>query len=116
MKRAKALRVGDPSETVDMGPVIDDNAFKSITNYIEIGKREGKLVSGGEASSETGWFIKPTVFIDVDPKARIMQEEIFGPVLAVAKARTFEEGIAIANDTEYGLTGSVFSNDRLHLE
>lgn len=116
VKRAKALRVGDPSEPVDMGPAIDGNAFKSITNYIEIGKREGKLVAGGEASSETGWFIKPTVFIDVDPKARIMQEEIFGPVLAVAKARTFEEGIAIANDTEYGLTGSVFSNDRFHLE
>ena len=109
VERTRALKIGDPSEPVDMGPVIDGNAFKNITNYISVGREEGKLAVGGNADSEKGWFIQPTVFIDVDPKARIMQEEIFGPVLAVTKAKTFEEAIDIANDTEYGLTGSVIS-------
>lgn len=116
VERTRALKIGDPSEPVDMGPVIDGNAFKNITNYISVGREEGKLAVGGNADSEKGWFIQPTVFIDVDPKARIMQEEIFGPVLAVTKAKTFEEAIDIANDTEYGLTGSVISKNRYHLE
>src|SRR5690606_33244679 len=95
---------------------IDDQAYKKITSYIEIGKEEGRLVAGGTGDDSTGYFIQPTVFADVDPKARIMQEEIFGPVLAITKAKDFDDAIRIANDTEYGLTGAVISNNRFHLQ
>src|SRR5699024_6690080 len=88
--------------------------FDKITGYIEIGKEEGKLLTGGIGNDETGWFIQPTVFADVDPQARIMQEEIFGPVVALTKAKDFDEAIDIANNTDYGLTGAVISNYRLH--
>lgn len=116
VEKTKVLKVGDPSEIVDVGPVIDENAFKNISKYLSIGAEEGKLVVGGTTDSTKGWFISPTVFVDVDPKARIMQEEIFGPVLAVTKFKDFDEALAIANNTEYGLTGSVFSNNRFNLE
>jgi 1-pyrroline-5-carboxylate dehydrogenase len=110
------IKVGDPSDpSVFMGPVNDDKAFQSIKNYIEIGKKEGKLVAGGTFDDKKGYFIYPTVFVDVDPKARISQEEIFGPVLAVSKTKSFEEGLKIVNDTEYGLTGAVISRNREHL-
>ncbi|RHW36837.1 L-glutamate gamma-semialdehyde dehydrogenase [Lysinibacillus yapensis] len=111
------LIVGDPAngETF-VGPVNDAGAFKKITDYIEIGKGEGRLVAGGNADDSKGYFIHPTVFAEVDPQARIMQEEIFGPVLAVTKAKDFDEAIDIANNTEYGLTGAVLSNNRFHLE
>jgi 1-pyrroline-5-carboxylate dehydrogenase len=99
-----------------MGPVNDILAFDKISEYIEIGKKEGKLLTGGKASSEVGYFIDPTVFIDLDPNSRLMQEEIFGPVLAVCKVKSFEEGLKVVNNTEYGLTGAVISNNRLHLE
>ena len=89
---------------------------KKVTEYIEIGKGEGKLVAGGTADDSTGYFVHPTVFVDVAPDARIMKEEIFGPVLAVAKAATFEEAIDIANNTEYGLTGAVITKNRAHQE
>ena len=95
-----------------MGPVITQAAFDKIMNYIEIGKEEGKIVTGGEGDDSKGWFIQPTVFADVDPEARIMQEEIFGPVVALSKAKDFEEAIEIANNTEYGLTGAVITNNR----
>lgn len=111
------LIVGDPAkEETFVGPVIDDQAYKKITSYIEIGKEEGRLVAGGTGDDSTGYFIQPTVFADVDPKARIMQEEIFGPVLAITKAKDFDDAIRIANDTEYGLTGAVISNNRFHLQ
>ncbi len=111
------VRVGNPKDAdTFMGPVNDENAFKNITDYIDIGKKEGRLLIGGEADASRGWFIKPTVFVDVDPKARIMQEEVFGPVLSVAKAKSFDDALDIANDTEFGLTGSVLSNNREHLE
>jgi len=119
--KAKNLVQGDTrNPAVNQGPVADKNAFESILNYIEIGKSEGRLVLGGGPSpvaAETGgYFIEPTVFADVDPHARIGQEEIFGPVLAIHKAASYEEAIRIANDTEFGLTGSVFSRDRAKLE
>jgi len=98
------------------GPVIDEGAYNKILEYIEIGKQEGKLVAGGEKGPDTGYFIQPTVFADVDPQARIMQEEIFGPVVAFSKARDFDHALEIANNTEYGLTGSVFSRNRANLE
>ncbi len=99
-----------------MGPVNDILAFNKISEYIEIGKSEGRLLTGGKANNETGYFIEPTVFVDVDPQARIMQEEIFGPVLAVTKVKSFEEGLDVVNNTEYGLTGACISNNREHLE
>jgi 1-pyrroline-5-carboxylate dehydrogenase len=94
-----------------MGPVINESSKKSILNYIDVGKREGKLLAGGSPGAGDGYFILPTVIADVDSKARIFQEEIFGPVLAVAKARDFEHALELANDTEYGLTGAVYTNN-----
>ncbi|KAB0440832.1 aldehyde dehydrogenase family protein, partial [Lysinibacillus fusiformis] len=103
-----ALTVGDPTDFSNfMATVIDQAAFNKITEYIEIGKGEGRLVAGGTADDSVGYFVQPTVFADVEPSARIMKEEIFGPVVAIAKAKDFDQAIEIANDTEYGLTGAV---------
>jgi 1-pyrroline-5-carboxylate dehydrogenase len=115
------LLQGDPrNPQVHQGPVADQSAYDAILQYIEIGKDEGRVVIGGGPSAlarETGgYFIEPTVIGDVDPHARIGQEEIFGPVLAVHKAESFEDAIRIANDTEFGLTGSVYSRNREKLE
>ncbi len=99
-----------------MGPLTDQKAFDKVTKYIEIGKKEAKLLVGGTSSNEEGFFVDPTVFIDCAPDARIMQEEIFGPVLSVCKVKDFDEAIEVANNTEYGLTGAVISNNRMHLE
>ncbi|AEV17523.1 1-pyrroline-5-carboxylate dehydrogenase [Geobacillus thermoleovorans CCB_US3_UF5] len=113
----KQLNVGDPAEQATfMGPVIDQGAYNKIMEYIEIGKQEGRLMTGGEGDDSKGFFIQPTVFADVDPNARIMQEEIFGPVVAFAKARDFDHALEIANNTEYGLTGAVISRNRANLE
>jgi len=123
--KTKNIKVG-PSEDFGnyMGPVINETARKNILEYIEIGKREGRLVLGGEAAGGEagapsgpggGYFIPPTIIADVEPGARIFQEEIFGPVLAVTKARDFEHALALANDSQYGLTGSVFSNNSGHV-
>lgn len=114
---AKELIVGDPAKRETfVGPVIDQAAYDKIMHYIEIGKKEGRLLLGGEGDNSKGFFVQPTIFADVDPKAVIMQEEIFGPVVAFTKAKDFDEAIAIANNTEYGLTGSVISNNREHVE
>ncbi|MDN3017388.1 L-glutamate gamma-semialdehyde dehydrogenase [Paenibacillus sp. BSR1-1] len=111
------LTVGDPTEQGSfMGPVIDNSAFKKIMEYVEIGKQEGKLMAGGEGDDSKGYFIKPTVIADLAPDARIMQEEIFGPVVGFTKAKDFTEAIEIANNTEYGLTGAVITKNRAHLE
>ncbi len=99
-----------------MGPVNDHLAFKRINEYIEIGKKEGTLLVGGTSNDDTGYFIDPTVFIDMAPTSTLMQEEVFGPVLAVCKVSSFEEGLEVVNNTEYGLTGAVISNNRFHLE
>jgi 1-pyrroline-5-carboxylate dehydrogenase len=115
-QKAAAIRVGpvmDPENYV--GPVINEKAYKSILQYIEIGKKEGKLVAGGNAERGDGYLINPTVIIDVHPSARIAREEIFGPVLSVLRAKDLAEAIRIANDSEYGLTGSVFSRNRDHI-
>jgi len=110
-RRVKQIAIGDPKENVQMGPVASARAYKSILEYIEIGKKEGKLVAGGGPADGPGWFIQPTVFVNVKPTARISQEEIFGPVLAVTKAKNFDDALRIANDTEYGLTGAVYSRN-----
>src|SRR5262249_48117466 len=105
------LKIGPAEEFgLDMGPVISDRAQKSILDYIETGKREGHLLTGGDGGGE-GYFVKPTVFSDIDSKARLFQEEIFGPVLAVTKADDFDHALALANESEYGLTGAVYSNN-----
>lgn len=107
----EALTIGLPELNYNIGPVADRSAYEKILSYIETGKKEGRLITGGSAAETewNGYYIRPTVFADVDGKARIMQEEIFGPVLAVAKARDYRDAIALYNDTEYGLTGSFFS-------
>jgi 1-pyrroline-5-carboxylate dehydrogenase len=103
-------------EEASYGPVVDRKAYEKVLEYIEIGKREGRLVTGGGPAEGEGYFIQPTIFRDVPPNARIAQEEIFGPVVAFLKAETFDEAIEIANSTEYGLTGGVYSRNRFHLE
>ncbi|WP_209123861.1 L-glutamate gamma-semialdehyde dehydrogenase [Alkalihalobacillus sp. BA299] len=117
VKLTKNLTVGDPTSNNNyMGPVIDEASFKKIMGYIEIGKEEGRLVAGGTGDASKGYFIQPTVFADLDPQARIMQEEIFGPVVALSKAKNFDQAIEIANNTEYGLTGAVITKNREHIE
>jgi 1-pyrroline-5-carboxylate dehydrogenase len=115
--RVAKLTVGPPDDPANyMGPVISANAHRLISEYIELGKNEGRLIAGGKAKRDDGYFIPPTVIADVEAKARIFQEEIFGPVLAVTKARDFEHAMELANDSQYGLTGAIFSNNREHVE
>ncbi|MBT2728503.1 L-glutamate gamma-semialdehyde dehydrogenase [Bacillus sp. ISL-75] len=107
----KNLQVGLPEENYAIGPVIDQKSVDKIMGYIEIGKTEGRLLTGGSRADGNGFYIEPTVIADVQPKARIMQEEIFGPVLALAKAADWQEAIEIYNDTDYGLTGAYHSQN-----
>lgn len=117
VEKTKAIKVGEVKDVANfMGPVSSASAFESITNYIEIGKNEGMLVAGGTSDKSVGYFIQPTVIKDVDPMARISQEEIFGPVLAIFKARDYEEALDIANNTLFGLTGAVLSDNQDNLE
>ena len=116
--RVAKLTVGDPVRNLNLGPVVNKAAYESILGYIETGKREGRLISGGSAVAtlEEGYFLEPTVFADIAPDAVISQEEIFGPVLALIRVASYEEGLAVANNTEYGLTGAIFSADRARLD
>lgn len=111
------LAIGDPAENFPVGPVINAAAEQTIMSYIKIGEKEGKLLTGGKkVENLEGYYLEPTVFIDVDPMARISQEEIFGPVLAVIKAKDYDDALKIANNTIYGLTGSVYSMNREKLD
>jgi len=116
--RVNKIAVGDPVENKAMGPVINEKAMKSILDYIDIGKKEGRVITGGGPAKDAGdgYFIQPTVIADIAPTARLAQEEIFGPVLAVIKARNFDDALQIANNTEFGLTGAVYSTSREKLE
>ncbi|KRF11111.1 L-glutamate gamma-semialdehyde dehydrogenase [Paenibacillus sp. Soil787] len=105
------LQSGLPEHNFAAGPVIDKTSYDRILEYIEIGKTEGTLLAGGGKTKGNGYYIQPTVFGDVSGKARVMQEEIFGPVLAIAKAKDWKEAIAMYNDTEFGLTGSYYSTN-----
>jgi 1-pyrroline-5-carboxylate dehydrogenase len=117
LEKARVLTVGDTTDPRNyMGAVIDENAYHKIQEYIEAGKQEATLLLGGEPLDHPGYFIPPTIFGDVPPLARISQEEIFGPVLAIIKALDFDDALAIANNTEYGLTGSIYSTDRARIE
>ena len=117
-ERVAKLTVGDPSTNPNMGPVVNESALKTILDYIAVGKKEGRLIAGGETveTPEKGYFVQPTVIADVAPGARISQEEIFGPVLAILKARDYDDALAIANNTEFGLTGAVYSRDHEKLD
>ena len=117
-EKVGALSVGDPAKNPNMGPVVNKAAMESILGYIETGKKEGRLVSGGNVveNAEGGFFLEPTVIADIAPDAVIAQEEIFGPVLAVIKVKDFDEGLKVANNTEYGLTGAIYTNSREALD
>jgi 1-pyrroline-5-carboxylate dehydrogenase len=116
-EKVESLSVGPADESqAYMGPVINEKARKSILEYIGVGKTEGRIVAGGSAAEGPGYFIRPTVVADVDSRSRLFQEEIFGPVLAVTKARDFDHALELANDSEYGLTGAVFTNNREKIE
>jgi 1-pyrroline-5-carboxylate dehydrogenase len=116
-EKTKALKIGPPEAAESqVGPVVNKKAMQKIKEYIDRGKSEGRLVAGGNVRDEEGYFIEPTVIADVDPQATISQEEIFGPVLAVSKAKDFEDALRIANDTQYGLTGAVFTENEQKLE
>lgn len=115
--KTQALTIGEP-ENPDhfMGPVINAASEAKTLEYIEIGKQEGTLLVGGHKTSDKGYYIAPTVFGDVAPEARISLEEIFAPVLALIKARDFDHALEIANNTEFGLTGAVYSQSEENLQ
>ncbi|HTJ30896.1 MAG TPA: L-glutamate gamma-semialdehyde dehydrogenase, partial [Acidobacteriaceae bacterium] len=115
--RVAKLTVGNPAENPSMGPVVNAGAMESILGYIEKGKQEGRLIAGGSAieTEAGGYFLQPTVIADIDPDAVLAQEEIFGPVLALIKVESYEEGLAVANNTEFGLTGAIYTADREQL-
>jgi len=117
VERVKKIKVGSVENPENyMGPVINHSAMQTILGYIEQGTKEGRLMTGGKRVGTDGYFIEPTVIADVSPKARIFQEEIFGPVLAVTKAKDFDDALAMANDTEFGLTGAVYSQNPKKIE
>ena len=115
--RARRLKVGNGlDESVEMGPAINKTQMETDLNYIQIGKEEGaKLMCGGHrldsGDYKYGWFVEPTVFADVDPKMRIAQEEIFGPVVSIIPCNNLEHAIEIANDIEYGLSSALYTKD-----
>ena len=104
----------DPATQI--AAVIDETQYQKVMSYMEVGQREGRLVLGGEPNGENGWYIQPTIFADLPEDGRMAQEEIFGPVLSFLRARDYDHALEIANNTEYGLTGGVFSRDRVRLE
>src|SRR5215813_4429443 len=117
-ERTSRIRVGLPTDrATTMSAVINEKAFKSINGYVEKGKAEGgRVIAGGGSDGEQGFFIEPTVIADVKAGATIEQQEIFGPVLAVIKAENYDDALRIANDTQFGLTGAVYSSDEEKLE
>jgi acyl-CoA reductase-like NAD-dependent aldehyde dehydrogenase len=117
VERAKKLKVGNGlDETVEMGPAINENQLKTDLKYVDIGRSEGaKMKCGGnrldKGDYQYGWFMEPTVFVDVDPKMRIAQEEIFGPVVSIIPCEDLEDAIEIANGIEYGLSSALYTKD-----
>jgi 1-pyrroline-5-carboxylate dehydrogenase len=115
--RVKKIKTGPTTDLSNWhGPVSEEGAYKKILDYVEVGRKEGRVAAGGGKAGSPGWFIEPTVIADVAPTARLMQEEIFGPVLAVCKVKSFEDGLDVFNNTQFGLTGGYFGKRRDHLE
>jgi len=116
--RVERITVGNPADNPNMAAVINEGSMNDILRYIEIGKKDGRLITGGARATNAGpgYFIQPTVIADIQPKSTLEQEEIFGPVLAVIKSRNFDHALEIANDTEFGLTGAVYSSSREKLD
>ncbi len=121
VRRAESMRIGDGSDpATEMGPSVDESQFKTVLSYIDIGREDGAtLIYGGSRASgnglDKGFFVQPTVFDRVTPDMRIAREEIFGPVLSVLRVKDFDEAMRVANDCEYGLSSSIFSNDAARL-
>jgi 1-pyrroline-5-carboxylate dehydrogenase len=112
--RVEKITVGDPAENANMGAVINEGSLKTILEYIEQGKKDGRLLTGGSRAPESGegYYLRPTVIADIPAKSKLEQEEIFGPVLAVIKASGFDHALEIANDTQFGLTGAIYTKSR----
>ena len=110
--RVEKITVGDPAENPNMGAVINESSLKTILGYIEQGKRDGRIITGGDRTPGEGYFIQPTIIADIKPGSKLEQEEIFGPVLAVIKAKNFDHALEIANDTEFGLTGAAYTTSK----
>ena len=119
-ERVEKITVGDPAENANMGAVINEGSMKSILDYIEVGKKDGRVITGGgpakNAGDGEGYFLQPTVIADIPPGSRLEQEEVFGPLLAVIKSRDYDHALEIANDTEFGLTGAVYTKSREKIE
>jgi RHH-type proline utilization regulon transcriptional repressor/proline dehydrogenase/delta 1-pyrroline-5-carboxylate dehydrogenase len=116
VEAVRSLRIGPPEDPRNIiGPVIDAEAKERIAGYIRIGKKEAKCVLEMDAPKD-GMFVGPVIFSDVDPLSRIAQEEIFGPVLSVIKARDFDQALEIANRSAFALTGGIFSRSPAHIE
>jgi 1-pyrroline-5-carboxylate dehydrogenase len=113
-QRVEKITVGDPAENANMGAVINEGSMKSILDYVEVGKQDGHLITGGGPAQGAGegYFLQPTVIADIPPRSRLEQEEVFGPLLAVIKSKNFDHALEIANDTEFGLTGAVYSKSK----
>ncbi|PYX07009.1 MAG: L-glutamate gamma-semialdehyde dehydrogenase [Acidobacteria bacterium] len=116
--RVEKINVGDPAENANMGAVINEGSMKTIMGYIEQGKKDGRVITGGAHATNAGegYFIQPTVVADIPPKSKLEQEEIFGPVLTVIKSKNYDHALQIANDTEFGLTGAVYTRSREKIE
>jgi 1-pyrroline-5-carboxylate dehydrogenase len=112
--RVEKITVGDPAENANMGAVINEGSMKSILDYIEVGKKDGHVLTGGGPAQGAGegYFLQPTVIADIPPRSRLEQEEVFGPLLAVIKSRNYDHALEIANDTEFGLTGAVYTQSK----
>jgi 1-pyrroline-5-carboxylate dehydrogenase len=116
--RVEKITLGDPTTNPGMAAVINESSMKSILGYIEQGKKDGRLITGGVRDDRAGdgFFVKPTVFADIPPKSKLEQEEIFGPVLAIMKSENFDHALEIANDTEFGLTGAIYTSSKDKIE
>jgi 1-pyrroline-5-carboxylate dehydrogenase len=116
--RVEKITVGDPAENANMGAVINEGSMKSILEYIEVGKKDGRVITGGGVAKNAGegYFLQPTVIADIPARSRLEQEEVFGPLLAVIKSKNYDQALEIANDTEFGLTGAVYTKSREKIE
>ncbi len=117
IEKTESIKIGPAEDHFNyMGPLIDQAAVDKFLKYVEIGKKEGKILCGGSRLDGNSYYVEPTVFDGIDPGARLAREEIFGPLLSLIKAKDFDQALKIANDTDYGLTGSVYSNNWSKLE